>query len=205
MSAPAGWYPDPAGAPDQRWWDGAQWTAQLASYYRAPQQAKAPEGTSPYTPWIWFVLLLPMASVPMLFFIDWPGMMRAMLVPSAGPFAVYGAFGWAYWAFAAVSWLLTGAGIVFAWLDWRALAARGVPRPFHWAWSFFVFAGAGLFVYLIGRIVVVHRRTDGGLAVLWVLVATVVLGFVAGGVVSAQALSAFSEAFAGFVSQLPSR
>jgi len=22
----AGWYPDPAGAPVDRWWDGAQWT-----------------------------------------------------------------------------------------------------------------------------------------------------------------------------------
>lgn len=23
---PAGWYPDPQGAPTQRYWDGAQWT-----------------------------------------------------------------------------------------------------------------------------------------------------------------------------------
>src|SRR2546430_17696112 len=23
---PPGWYPDPSGAPQQRWWDGTQWT-----------------------------------------------------------------------------------------------------------------------------------------------------------------------------------
>lgn len=28
--APAGWYPDPNGAPAQRWWDGHQWTAHVA-------------------------------------------------------------------------------------------------------------------------------------------------------------------------------
>lgn len=27
MSTPAGWYPDPSGAPGTRWWDGAQWSA----------------------------------------------------------------------------------------------------------------------------------------------------------------------------------
>ncbi len=26
--APAGWYPDPAGGPDQRYWDGQRWTVQ---------------------------------------------------------------------------------------------------------------------------------------------------------------------------------
>src|SRR5215212_4621871 len=25
---PPGWYPDPSGAPQQRWWDGQQWTQQ---------------------------------------------------------------------------------------------------------------------------------------------------------------------------------
>jgi hypothetical protein len=27
---PAGWYPDPHGQPVQRWWDGMQWTGDVA-------------------------------------------------------------------------------------------------------------------------------------------------------------------------------
>lgn len=48
--APAGWYDDPDGLPTLRWWDGQQWTDQLA-----PQPAgqphmivtKVPSHTSP--------------------------------------------------------------------------------------------------------------------------------------------------------------
>lgn len=29
---PAGWYPDPEGSPQQRWWDGSLWTDSLAPY-----------------------------------------------------------------------------------------------------------------------------------------------------------------------------
>ncbi len=33
---PAGWYPDPAGGPVQRYWDGARWTEQTASTPSSP-------------------------------------------------------------------------------------------------------------------------------------------------------------------------
>lgn len=33
---PAGWYPDPSGAPGQRYFDGVKWTAQRVPYLQAP-------------------------------------------------------------------------------------------------------------------------------------------------------------------------
>ena len=33
---PAGWYPDPAGSADLRWWNGSQWTSQLQPVPAAP-------------------------------------------------------------------------------------------------------------------------------------------------------------------------
>jgi hypothetical protein len=44
----------------------------------------------------------------------------------------------------------------------KELAARGVPRPFHWAFAFL-----GGIVYAIGRSVVVARRTGKGHAPIW--------------------------------------
>lgn len=59
---PAGWYPDPYGAPYERWWDGAAWTEHTntpattapepeAAPYAAPVSAAQPEPEpAPYTP-----------------------------------------------------------------------------------------------------------------------------------------------------------
>ena len=35
---PAGWYPDPHGNPQQRWWDGDAWTSDVAPYEVPHQQ-----------------------------------------------------------------------------------------------------------------------------------------------------------------------
>jgi len=52
--APPGWYPDPAGGPGRRWWDGYAWTEAVV----LPAQPPPPAGTAPAsapqgygTPW----------------------------------------------------------------------------------------------------------------------------------------------------------
>ena len=51
-SRPPGWYPDPAGAPQPRWWDGSAWTHYAApppphyQGYPAPAYAAAPYGAT---------------------------------------------------------------------------------------------------------------------------------------------------------------
>lgn len=39
-----GWYPDPSGAPLQRYWDGISWTAQTAGPHTAPVPAQDDAG-----------------------------------------------------------------------------------------------------------------------------------------------------------------
>jgi len=58
--AVAGWYPDPAGSPAHRWWDGARWTDQLQPAdpaagarqglpaYAQPAGGQPPYGQLPY-------------------------------------------------------------------------------------------------------------------------------------------------------------
>ena len=42
MSEPAeGWYADPTGAAQLRWWDGHAWTEYVEPYEAAPAQAEA--------------------------------------------------------------------------------------------------------------------------------------------------------------------
>lgn len=51
---PAGWYPDPAGSFQQRWWTGTSWTNDFAQYrptliHAAPAQPVAPVAAQPVT------------------------------------------------------------------------------------------------------------------------------------------------------------
>lgn len=194
---PAGWYPDPAGSGQQRWWDGIGWTAHLApaaptspaaaaaalpqatAYadgYVAPQPVRAP-GVASGTPWIWLIVLMPLIPMLLLFTWDLDGMMRASISAEysgavLNPFAIYPV---GYWITIAASFLIGVLTIVFAFLDSRALTARGIASPFHWAFAFL-----GATVYVIGRGVVVKRRTGGGLAPLWAYIGVVVVSTVVG-------------------------
>lgn len=180
-SVAPGWYPDPAGSPRSRWWDGAQWTEHFydASTGGAVENLKAPEGTPVYNVWIWLVVFLPYLTLPLLFTLDVTSMFtdidpsdpnsataaQLSLLTSPGYIGLF------------VGGFLTSAATVFAaYRDWRWLQAAGVPRPFHWAWGFINLAGYP--VYAIGRAVITKRRTGKGIAVMWVTIAMIVLAVI---------------------------
>jgi ABC-type spermidine/putrescine transport system permease subunit II len=78
----------------------------------------------------------------------------------------------------AVSFLVAALSILFALLDYRALVRARVPKPFHWAWIFFALVNVP--VYIIGRSIVVRRRTGSGLAPMVVYLALWIANFVLG-------------------------
>ena len=198
----AGWYPDPAGSPQTRWWDGTRWTDHYSAPtapvvtpavtpwstpaagaptpypsmtpYGAAPALKAPEGTSPSTPYIWSIAVLPVVSIALslaqLATID--ATIDSALDPNSAPFTPTDLVNYG------VSLLLAAATVLFAVFDVRTLATRGVPRPFHWAWSFF--ALVSLPVYMIGRSVVVRRRVGSGLAPMFVNLSLLAVNFVIG-------------------------
>jgi hypothetical protein len=202
---PAGYYPDPAGSSQQRWWNGASWgelQAVTANPYAAaqpygsvqpygavqpydPSQSyyaatglRAPEGTNPTTTQAWLLALW-----PLLGFIN------------LGITAALGGFSYDYLSSPTSSFdsatLAANGFNILAWLGFVAVAysdhselkRRGVPKPFPWGWAFINI------VYVIGRGVVVHSRTGRGLAPLFVFIGAVVLNWIVGFVVG-LALSA---------------
>jgi hypothetical protein len=155
--------------------------AQPDPYSRAtpPAQLRAPEGTDPYTTWIWLILAIPVVQTLPIFFIDWETLFVTALTDPSG-FGPTSAFlSPAYTLLVVLGWVGTGLLIWFAYLDWRELQRRGVPQPFHWAYIFLTLAVSSA-VYTIGRSVVVKRRTGRGLAPMWISIATIVAGFVLG-------------------------
>ena len=222
----AGWYPDPAGTPRTRWWDGTRWTenysapaAQTAATpwstpsgpgsqapaaagsaqsaypamqpYGAAPALKAPEGTSPSTPFIWLLAVLPIVtlalSVVQLATID--SLVESALADSGSSYTPLDITNYG------VSLLIAAATVILAFFDARTLAARGVPRPFHWAWSFFALLGAP--VYMIGRSVVVRRRVGSGLAPMFVNLSLILTGFILGIVAAVVVTTRIFESIPG--------
>lgn len=173
-TTPAGWYPDPAGSPRSRWWDGAQWTEQYYDPATASpaQNLRAPEGIAVYTPWVWIIVFLPLLSLVGLFSVDFASSFTSPDYTPGNSFGALSSPGYAI--LNALGFVIYGLCVLFAFLDWRKLGALAVPRPFHWAWAFLSSA-----VYVIGRSVVVRRRTGRGIAPMWVQIAVIVVGFFA--------------------------
>ncbi|MEQ1737538.1 MAG: DUF2510 domain-containing protein [Rhodoglobus sp.] len=170
VPTPAGWYPDPDGGPNVRWWDGVQWTDHHAPLQQRPEDLKAPAGTKTNTVWIWLIVFLPVLSYLSLFSIDWNAYFQASLASPTGSVAAL--FTPGYVLTTVLGWILFALLVVFGYLDYRALIRNGVPRPFHWGWSFLNP------VYPIGRAVVVRRRTGSGIWPMWGAIGVLVFGFI---------------------------
>jgi hypothetical protein len=155
----------------------------------------APADTNPGTVWFWLLAY----GVPVLQILD--------LIPASIFFSQVTAnirdpgsllaaeFSPAYLILVLSGWFISAVCIVFAVLDWRELRHRGIPKPFHWGWSFFVLAVGWPAVYMIGRSVVAGRRTGTGMAPLWVYIALQAVAFIA---ISIVAIIAFAQ-FVGFL------
>jgi len=209
-NVPAGWYPDPAGSPLQRWWDGSHWSettqpAPAANPY-APMQGQGYGATQPYgsvQPYnasgSYYGAQAQHApegtnpTTPWAWVIAlWP----LLGLVSTGVSAALGAYGpsvlgarsssfgdetLVIYAIAFVGWV---GFIAVAFFDYRELVNRMVPSPFHWLFAIIPLP----IIYVIGRSVVVYSRTRRGLAPLFVwigagafnLVASIAIGFVLG-------------------------
>jgi hypothetical protein len=193
--APAGWYPDPEDPARMRWWDGWAWTAAQEPAGRID----VPTGTV----WIWLNILLPLVSLPLLFLMDTRGLMEAsftsaLVGDSRAMTSAYASFFGATMLLTLVSLLIGAAGVLFAWLDWRELRRRGIPRPFAWPWAFFVFVISNG-VYVIGRSVVLWRRTGRGLGPLWGWIAVTVVALVVGSLYTVLVMNQMLELMSAYL------
>lgn len=187
-----GWYPDPSGAPQQRWWDGTQWSqatqpnpapAWQGMPVASPQVATTPysydspayvdgSGINPNTPAGWAIAVSPLLVFVELAILFAMGALTmdqimdtspSMNTVNTGDLLLRG-----------VLWILV---IILSTADTRELKRRGVEKPFHWAFTILGIIPLASLVYFIGRTVVVKRRTGRGLAPLFVWIGSLAVSF----------------------------
>jgi hypothetical protein len=146
------------------------------------QKLTAPAGTRTGTPFIWALAALPVISLisTVITWLSIDDQIDAALDPDAPLFT-----GSDFISFA-VSFLVAALAILFGVLDHRALVRAGVPKPFHWAWIFFALINVP--VYIIGRSVIVRRRTGSGLAPMFLYLALWVATFIVNAIFTAASL-----------------
>jgi hypothetical protein len=193
-SIPPGWYADHTVAGLMRWWDGANWTEHTAPSTAAPGSATSPANsgygtvytavperpTLPadrpvYSVFIWLIVLLPLVSIAGIF--AWqPHVDISSGALATHPMSIYSSmFTPGYFVLVLTGWVGYALTAVFAYRDVAWLRRQGVVRPFPWPWVFLYSP-----VYVIGRSVIVHRvAKPRGRAPIWVLIAVVVVIFVA--------------------------
>ena len=171
---PAGWYPDAATPGVLRWWDGAAWTAHTAPAGGNPERPLLPADRPIYSPFIWVIALLPLASFFAL--AAWTPDVSSIGagVYGSGQLSVPSMYTPGYFVILGLGWILYGLGVFLSSRDWLWLKRQGVVRPFHWAWAFL-----GGVVYVIGRSVIVRRvAAPRGLTPIWVSLGVFLAGAV---------------------------
>lgn len=186
-ATPPGWYVDPSGSGQDRWWDGRNWAeeheAAPAGSAGTPRPPRVAEGTPVYTPFIWAVAALPVISVLALAAVDMRAYAAATIDSTAGAPGD---------ARSSLGLILFAASIALAYFDHRTLRSRGFASPFHWAWALL---GGG--VYVIGRSVIARRRAGTGLAPIGVWAAIAAFGLVVATIKVNEAMSVMVPAMNG--------
>ena len=181
-TAAAGWYDDPAGTGQKRWWDGTRWSEHLhdpsLEVYGVVAKPVVGAGTPVYNAFIWVIVLLPLLSTAAMVPFDMAGYMLGSM--SGVP-----AFDGSYLLMSLLGWAIYLVTPLLAYFDWKRLGRDGYERPFHWAWAFLTAP-----VYIIGRSVIARRRSGRGLLPIWVLIAVAVLSLVVGTVKVVEGMSA---------------
>lgn len=192
---PPGWYPDPHDPGRGRYWNGNDWTDLVhipGQPYPPGAVPKAPPGTDGNTPWIWLIVLMPIAPMALLLFVPWGSVFdidvtaRDAYTGMSGMWDLY--LSPTLWIATALNYLVYALSVFFAYRDVKVLTARRVPRPFHWAFAFL-----GGIVYAIGRSIVVGRRTGKGYAPIWVEAGVVLLSFAVSGFIIAVMFGGMAE------------
>src|SRR5690554_6486041 len=119
----------PAAPPAVRWQHykllGAKSEENPVTYPYPPAELKAPEGTNPYTPWIWLIVVLPLVATLPALGIDWGALVDLTDTTGMSALGVYA--NPLYWVMLLGGWAGYGLSAWFAYLDWRELQRRGVP------------------------------------------------------------------------------
>jgi hypothetical protein len=174
-STPAGWYPDPAGTGGTRWWNGVTWTDDTHTAYVEAhvRQAVPPAsaGTPAYNVHIWTIIALLVVSTLSVFLVNVEAQLLAGV--QEGATGVPAPIDAGTVINQILSFVIWGLSALFAFFDWREIKRSGVQQPFHWAWSFL-----SILVYLIGRGIIMQRRTGAGIATMWIAIAYFVFTFV---------------------------
>ncbi len=169
QQSPAGWYADPMGSGQSRWWDGSAWTTELAPL-AMPETTQVARKAAPRY-WnsmgVWFVAISPIyLSVPTLIYSAATGSL---------PTAAYG-----LGTFIGVGFIPFMISALFAGNDRKMLEIWGYTRPASTWWMLLTPVA-----YLVIRTVKVYRETRHGLAPLityivasLVAVVTLLAGFI---------------------------